>query len=189
MLTAKDKVKKNKQTIKKIAPEVYKDGVEVPFQGENKKMQVKFIPSNKVNITLDQQLFTIELPSNRVEDNNHELIRMALIDWMKNQSVKEVKCIIDEYAEKYNLYPRRIRIKTQKSRWGSCGIHNDINLNWLLILTPPKVMEYVVIHELCHIQERNHSADFWALVEKHCPNYKEYRLWLKQNGRGVMQGL
>lgn len=188
VVAAKEKVAKNIQVIKKIAPEVYKDGVEVPFQGENKKIQLKFVAPKKVNIKLDQH-FIIELPAERSEENNHELIRRALLDWMKGQAVKEMGSIIDEYAEKYNLYPRRIRIKTQKSRWGSCGIHNDINLNWLLILTPPKVMEYVVIHELCHIQERNHSSNFWMLVEKQCPDYKELRLWLKQNGRSIMQGL
>ncbi len=189
VVAARDKVEKSRQTVKEIAPEVYKEGVQVPFQGETKRIQLKFVASKKIKITCEQQVFTIELATDRLKENNHALIRLALIDWMKNQAVKEMASIIDEYAEKYNLYPRRIRVKSQKSRWGSCGIHNDINLNWLLILTPPKVMEYVVIHELCHIQERNHSSDFWALVEKYCPDYKEHRLWLKQNGRSVMQGL
>ncbi len=56
-------------------------------------------------------------------------------------------------TEKYQLYPRLVKIKTQKSRWGSCGIHNDIHINWLLIMAPPEVLEYVVVHELCHIKE------------------------------------
>ena len=87
------------------------------------------------------------------------------------------------------LYPRFIKIKTQKSRWGSCGIHNDINLNWLLILAPPQVMEYVVIHELCHIKERNHSQKFWLLVKSHLADYQIQRNWLKKEGRRLMQGL
>lgn len=187
--TATDKVAKNKQSINKWAPEKYMDGVSVPFRGGYNKIQLKLATSKKVSITFDQQVFTIYLPVNIAETDRHELIRSGLIDWMKSQAAKDVKSIVDEYARKYNLYPRFIRIKTQKSRWGSCGIHNDINLNWLLILAPPKVMEYVVIHELCHIKERNHSANFWMLVEKHCPDYKEQRNWLKQNGQSVMQGL
>jgi predicted metal-dependent hydrolase len=187
--TATDKVLKNRQALKKMAPEKYRDGASVPFRGEAKKIQLKFTASKTVNVVFDQQIFTVELPTDRSSEDNHQAIRLALIDWMQNQAVKDVKSMIDEYAEKYNLYPRRVRIKTQKSRWGSCGIHNDINLNWLLMLAPPKVMEYVVIHELCHIQERNHSANFWQLVEKHCPKYREHRLWLKQNSRSVMQGL
>jgi len=187
--TATDKVAKNKQTIKKLSPTQYKEGVSIPYQGEQKKIQLQSRALRKVNIVFDQEVFTIDIPDIVDEADKHDLIRLALIDWMKKQALKQMQAMVDIYAEKYNLYPRMIRVKTQKSRWGSCGIHNDINLNWLLILTPPKVMEYVVIHEICHIKERNHSADFWMLVEKYCPDYREHRLWLKQNGQHVMQGL
>lgn len=189
IVTATDKVATNKQTIKKLSPDKYKEGVSVPYQGEQKEIKLQTTVLKKVKIAFEQAVFTIDIPDIVDEVEKHDLIRFALIDWMKSQALKKMKEMIDIYAEKYNLYPRMIRVKTQKSRWGSCGIHNDINLNWLLILTPPKVMEYVVIHELCHIKERNHSAAFWVLVEKHCPDYREHRLWLKQNGRDVMQGL
>jgi predicted metal-dependent hydrolase len=108
---------------------------------------------------------------------------------MKNQAKTEVMRFIELHAKKYHLYPRFIRIKTQKSRWGSCGIHNDINLNWLLVLAPPQVMEYVVVHELCHIKERNHSQKFWHLVKLHLPDYQIQRNWLKKEGRCLMLGL
>jgi len=189
IVTATDKVAKNKQTIKKLSPSQYKEGVSIPYQGEQKKIQLQSTVLKKVNIDLNQAVFTITIPETVDEADKHDLIRLALIDWMKKQALKQMQAMVDIYAEKYNLYPRMIRVKTQKSRWGSCGIHNDINLNWLLILTPPNVMEYVVIHEICHIKERNHSADFWMLVEKYCPDYREHRLWLKQNGQHVMQGL
>lgn len=189
VMTAQDKIEKNKQAIKKLAPEQYTDGASIPFRGEQHIIQLNFYTENQIKIESEQQLIKLYLPKELEHENYHQLIRLALVDWMKKQAAKQVKKSVDIYAEKYKLYPRYVKIKTQKSRWGSCGIHNDINLNWLLILTPPKVMEYVVIHELCHIQERNHSADFWSLVERYCPDYKEHRLWLKQNGRSVMQGL
>lgn len=188
VMMAKDKVEQNQQAIKKIAPAQYKDGVSIPYQGRQYKIQLNFHPS-KHKIKCEDDFIRIYLAKGLEQHNNHELIRQTLLEWMKNQAAQQVKNSVDIYAEKYNLYPRYVRIKTQKSRWGSCGIHNDINLNWLLILTPPKVLDYVVIHELCHIQERNHSARFWNLVAKHCPDYKEHRLWLKQNGQSVMQGL
>jgi hypothetical protein len=62
-------------------------------------------------------------------------------------------------------------------------------MNWLLIMAPPDVLEYVVVHELCHIQVRNHSQHFWALVLEHLPNYKQSRQWLKKNGAGLMASL
>ena len=189
IVSATEKVIKNKQSINKWTPEKYTDGVTVPFRGEQHKIQLKATQARRINIVFESGVFNIHLPEDLKTEDHHQLIRQSLMQWMQSQAAEDVKQMIDIYAKKYNLYPRNIRLKTQKSRWGSCGIHNDINLNWLLILTPPKVMEYVVIHELCHIQERNHSANFWALVEQHCPDYKELRLWLKQNGRSVMQGL
>ena len=84
--------------------------------------------------------------------------------------------------------PRTLNIKNQKSRWGSCGIHNDIQINALLIIAPPAVLEYVVVHELCHIQICNHSPQFWALVADHLPDYKTPHHWLKQHGNRLMQG-
>jgi len=189
IVAAQDKVEKHRQTINKLAPKEYKDGVSIPFKGERKKIQLKTHSFNSLKVEFDQQIFTILLPITLSEENRGELVRLAIVDWMKNQAAIEVKNSIDIYSKKYNLYPRFVRIKTQKSRWGSCGIHNDINLNWLLILTPPKVLEYVVIHELCHIKERNHSANFWGLVEQHCPDYRKHRLWLKKNGQSIMQGL
>jgi predicted metal-dependent hydrolase len=97
--------------------------------------------------------------------------------------------MIDKHSPKHQLYPRSLCIKTQKTRWGSCGPNNDINLNWLLMLAPPVVLEYVVVHELCHIQHKNHSKDFWLLVAKHMPDYLTHRRWLKANGASLMRGL
>lgn len=74
-----------------------------------------------------------------------------------------------------------IRIKDQKTRWGSCSNKGNINLNWRLILAPGEVMDYVIIHELCHLREMNHSQAFWKLVESICPDYREHRQWLKDH--------
>jgi len=189
IVSATDKVIKNEQTVDKWAPEKYIDGATLPFRGEQCPIKIKATQTNKINVVFEQGVFSLEVPEGGEIEDNQPLIRQSLMQWMQDQAVDDVKEMIDVNAKKYNLYPRYVRLKTQKSRWGSCGIHNDINLNWLLILTPAKVMEYVVIHELCHIQERNHSASFWSLVAKHCPDYKQHRLWLKQHGRSVMQGL
>ncbi len=143
----------------------------------------------KVKIELCEQQFKVYLADLAMPQDKNEAIRFALINWMKQQAAKRVKEYVAHHAKKYNLHPRYIRIKTQKSRWGSCGIHNDININWLLILAPAEVLEYVVVHELCHIKERNHSINFWDLVEKQLPEYNKQRLWLKRHGSSLMQGL
>jgi len=75
-----------------------------------------------------------------------------------------------------------VRIKEQRTLWGSCSSRNNINLNFLLIMAPLKVIDYVIIHELVHTIHKNHSANFWNAVEAIMPNYKEAKHWLKENG-------
>ena len=108
---------------------------------------------------------------------------------MKQQARRMALELIEKHCQTHNLLPRNLRIKTQKSRWGSCGPKNDINLNWLLVLAPPLILEYVVVHELCHIKHKNHSKEFWSLVADHMPNFLQHRHWLKQHGAHLMQGL
>ncbi len=80
----------------------------------------------------------------------------------------------------------RITIRNQKTRWGSCSSKGNLNFNCLLMLTPPEVIDYVVVHELCHRKEMNHSRAFWAEVAKVLPDYKKQVAWLKEHGSGIM---
>lgn len=80
----------------------------------------------------------------------------------------------------------RITIRAQRSRWGSCSAQGNLNFNCLLMLVPPDVADYVVVHELCHRKEMNHSAAFWAEVERVLPDYRERRHWLKENGGALI---
>jgi len=83
----------------------------------------------------------------------------------------------------------RITIRAQKSRWGSCSGKGNLNFNCLLMLCPEDVRDYVVVHELCHRKELNHSPRFWAEVEKVLPGYKVQRKWLKDNGGAITKRL
>ncbi len=83
----------------------------------------------------------------------------------------------------------RITIRSQHTRWGSCSAKGNLNFNCLLMLCPEPVRDYVVIHELCHRKEMNHSPRFWAEVEKACPDYRLHRKWLKDNGPGLISRL
>ena len=80
----------------------------------------------------------------------------------------------------------RITIRAQRTRWGSCSADGNLNFNCLLMLTPDHVMEYVVVHELCHRKEMNHSSRFWAEVERVLPDYRRSRRWLKENGGALI---
>ncbi|MFW2566053.1 M48 family metallopeptidase [Aliarcobacter butzleri] len=91
----------------------------------------------------------------------------------KNEIEKILPNIVETFSKKMDLYPTSISYRKNKRTWGSCNFKNGLNFNILLIKFPLKIMQYVVIHELSHIKHKNHSKNFWSLVEKYCPNYKQ----------------
>lgn len=173
---------------KSLAPAVYCHGAEVPYRGASYKLAVTASKLKRIKIEFAEQ-FIAHVPEALMIEEHSAAIKDALIRWMKKQSKTQVEHWVKQHAERKQLFPQTIKIKTQKSRWGSCGIHNDININWLLIIAPPEILEYVVVHELCHIKIRNHSAHFWALVGEHLPDYQQRRQWLKKHGSSLMMGL
>lgn len=93
---------------------------------------------------------------------------------------------VRRFASEIGVAYGRITIRCQKTRWGSCSARGNLNFNCLLMLTPQEIQDYVVIHELCHRKHLNHSPDFWAEVERHCPRYRESKKWLKENGAALI---
>lgn len=109
------------------------------------------------------------------------------IQALADQAVRVIPDKVRYYAEKIGVDYGRITIRNQKTRWGSCSGKGNLNFNCLLMLAPEEVQDYVVIHELCHRKEMNHSRKFWAEVEKMMPDYKDKRGWLKENGEEIMR--
>ena len=93
------------------------------------------------------------------------------------------------FAKEMGVTYGRITIREQKTRWGSCSSKGNLNFNCLLLLAPAEVLDYVVVHELCHRREMNHSPKFWAEVERILPDYHARRKWLKENGPGLISRL
>lgn len=177
------------QSVKSLAPARYAEGTHVPYLGRSLPLSIQATPARRLKVALSADThFVVHVPDAAISDSS-EPIRQALQHWMKQQARLHAQHYIEQHGPKYGLLPRSLRIKTQKSRWGSCGPNNDINLNWLLMLAPPVIMEYVVVHELCHIRHKNHSQDFWQLVAEHMPDYLQHRKWLKQHGANLMRGL
>ena len=91
------------------------------------------------------------------------------------------------YAEIMGVTYGRITIRNQKTRWGSCSSKGNLNFNCLLMLMPDKVLDYVVVHELCHLKQMNHSKKFWKEVERYMPDYPNYKKWLNENGGALIE--
>ena len=120
-----------------------------------------------------------EFISNSIEPNP---LSLSIKKWYKKKFREIAIPRVTYFARQHNLMVNQVRIKNQKTMWGSCSSKNNINLNYLLLMAPMKVIDYVIIHELVHTIHRNHSNDFWSSVESIMPDYKEHKLWLKTNG-------
>ena len=109
-------------------------------------------------------------------------MRAALKQALSRRALTRIRERLGEYASRLGVEFGRVAIRDQKSRWGSCSAKHNLNFNWKLIMAPPEALDYVVIHELCHLIEFNHSPRFWRLVEEQMPEYEAWKKWLKAHG-------
>ena len=117
------------------------------------------------------------------EPDSDPAVRAALKSALSALALKRVRERLEHYIPRVGRRPGRVAIRDQKSRWGSCSQKGNVNFNWKLIMAPPPALDYVVIHELCHLYEFNHSPRFWALVEAQMPEYEVWKKWLKEHAK------
>jgi len=102
------------------------------------------------------------------------------IKWYKQRAEEEITKRVVFYSRKLNLYPQTVRITNARTRYGSCSSNNGLSFSWRIIMAPYPVIDYVIIHELIHIREKNHSKRFWKALAEILPDYREKRAWLKE---------
>lgn len=103
----------------------------------------------------------------------------SIDEFYKKKALEIIPSLVQHHSYKMQLFPKALKFRKNKSRWGSCSVHNVINLNILLMQCSKELIEYVIIHELAHIKHKNHSKAFWRCVESYCPNYKVLNHQLK----------
>ena len=113
---------------------------------------------------------------------NQDTFKASLKSWYKIKFKEIAIPRLNYFSDKYNLKINQVRFKNQKTLWGSCSSKNNINLNYLLVMAPMLVIDYVIIHELVHTVHKNHSENFWNAVEAIMPDYKKAKKWLNKNG-------
>lgn len=130
-------------------------------------------------VKLSRGRFTVTL---RVGSDNPELIQDSLSSWYKQRALAKLTEKAKRYAEIIGVTYASLGIKLFKSRWGSCSVEGDIDFNWHIIMAPNRIVDYIVVHELCHLIHHDHSPKFWKQVERVMPDYAECKDWLKMNG-------
>ncbi len=108
-----------------------------------------------------------------------DVIQKLGMKWYIGYAREVIESRVRHFMSLFPNSPNRISIKSMRTRWGSCSSARHLNFNWKLVMLPLPVLDYVVIHEMCHMLQMNHSAKFWAEVEKRDPNFKAHRLWLR----------
>lgn len=153
----------------------------VPLYVSDNEIEKMVISKSK---WIDEHMLKVQ--STIDERSKLEKITFEQIKELADQAVEYIPKRVKYYAEKENFVYNKITIKNLVSRWGSCSTKGNLNFNCLLMLTPDYVIDYIVVHELCHLREMNHSEKFWAEVEKIMPDYQRAELWLKQNGGNLI---
>lgn len=161
---------------------IFEQGNAFLFLGKKYKLNIveKAIKQSKVEF--DGNAWSIYIPEGLKKSQRLEKIRMAMVKWYRTQAQEVLGGRVFYYGRLLGKEPQKIVVKTQKRMWGCCNYHTQsIYLNWQIILSPLEVLDYVVVHELCHLFEPNHSQRFWSKVESILPDYKSRKKWLKNH--------
>ena len=172
-------IKKKLQDESNIKPAIVKEYVDdesFTYLGNNYKL--KSFVRNVSFVKVSSDYINVSLPKKSKEN-----IKGLLERWYKEKAIEILTEKTNRYAKIIGVSPTAISVGDYKSKWGSCSIEGKISYNWKIIIAPSKVLEYIVIHELCHMLEHNHSKEYWRHVNTYCKDFKESRKWLRMNGK------
>ena len=156
-------------------------GARLPFRGVHYPLEL-FFRGRKRELRLIEGRLQLILPAKISSCLSEGELRDQMHLSFRAAARETIAARVAFFEQVVGVHPRSIRIKGQKTRWGSCSARGLLNFNWRLILAPPPVLDYVVVHELCHLVHLNHSSSFWARVKAVLPAYPEARAWLTEHG-------
>ncbi|WP_162301263.1 M48 family metallopeptidase [Nitrincola tibetensis] len=145
-------------------------GASIPINGDKYDLYWRF--SDRSSLVWHPQEIEVFLP-HHMYDNPQAYVRRLLQAELKQKAAHQFQIALTHLSAKTGLKPKKIEVKSYRRRWGQCSSDKIITLNWRLIHARPDVQRYVMIHELCHLQEMNHSVRFWSWVARFCPNHRE----------------
>lgn len=163
-------------------PREFLSGEKIPYLGRNYRLKVNKEDVNSAQLMFHQGKFILTIPNDISDEQRVQLAKDTFKEWYIQHGKQKINERLDIYSAKLNLYPKRVIIKDQKTRWGSCTSNGDIILNWRIIMAPVSILDYLLVHELVHLEYRNHSTDYWNLVRSVFPDFEARKKWLRLNG-------
>jgi len=188
ILKKQDEHKRTKPEIKEYS---YLSSSTIPYLGKNYIIDINVAKKKTGMDTLDFRdgkfLFTIYNTDEENEFKTKEKVKMLYEDWLKKQAEIIFRNKVETFRKQVKVKPKKIVLKKLKNRWGSVTRNGTINLNINLIKTPESVIDYIIIHELCHFKIKGHSFKFWNFLNRFVPDYDKKVRWLEQNSKTILQ--
>lgn len=158
----------------------------VPYLGQHYPVHVS-TQSRRSPVLLQEDGLHITLPATPTDEAHQQLLTARLNNWYRAQARAVLQTRLNEWAGRFGVSYGRFLLSSPTRRWGSCDAHNNIRLNWRLILLPLEAIDYVVAHELAHVLHKDHSPRFWAALEKVMPDYPHRQKILTEQGRDLLE--
>lgn len=154
------------------------DGGEVPYLGERLALHVRVEPGRaRAHVARRGEALEVS-----VGEPGPEPVRAALEAWYRRRAREEVAARLDAAVARTGAAYTSLQIRGQRTRWASCSSTGGMSFNWRLLLAPAEILDYVVEHEVVHLEVHDHSERFWSLLAARCPRYREHEAWLRANG-------
>lgn len=163
-----------------VSTKQYVSGEAFPYLGRNYRLKVE--AGNFAPVKLLNGRLVVTVPNGSEQPH---MIRNALVRWYKRQAEQKLTEKVKRFAPMVGVEPAGVGIRTFKSRWGSCTAKGKLEFNWLIMMAPNRMVDYVVIHELCHLIRHDHSPEFWREMARVMPEYLRCREWLKLNAKNL----
>ncbi len=169
------KQREQKEKTKGFKKKNYQDEEELLYLGKHYPIRITVDEGlSGASVHLGEDVLEITLPT-----HDETLIKKLMVKFYKQQCKRLVEGRIKIYQGNFKVKPKNIKITSNKQNWGTCNTLRELTFNWKLAMAPLDVIDYVVIHEMCHMVHMNHDRSFWRLVGKHMPNYEEKQAWLQ----------
>jgi predicted metal-dependent hydrolase len=159
-------------------------GESFPYLGRNYRLKVQ--EGHQVGVCLSGGYLKATIRPTEQDEYQTLRIQQYLQNWYRSRALERLQDKTNRYAQQIGVSPAGVSVRNFKSRWGSCDKNGEVVFNWHIIKAPHSIVDYVVIHELCHLIHPNHSKDFWQLVGRFDTDYPEHRQWLKEKGVGLL---
>lgn len=166
-------------------PQRYVSGAKIPFRGRQTRIKLQEAPCDEVTVAY-RSGFMVTVPEGILPLDRDPLVEADLRGWLKDHLRQDVAVMVDRACNRLGVEARGFRLREQKHLWGSCGKDSILYLNWHLIFVPKPVLEYAVVHEVCHLRHRTHSSAFWSLVRSVLPDYEVRKTWLDRQGLSTL---